>query len=114
MATLEDQIRTFTATKSVCWVICGPIFSGTTSTIGANSVAVPSDFYKVVVYASGSGVEAAGFVMPNASSSNTLSSYLRKIDDIEALTGLDFLNTLDTSTQAVLEGSIPSNPEVLR
>ena len=69
---LESQVRTFTATKGVCWVICGPIFSGATSTIGANQVAVPSDFYKIVVYTSGSGVEAAGFVMPNASSSNNL------------------------------------------
>ena len=113
-ASLESQIRTFTATKGECWIICGPIFSGTISTIGSNQVAVPSSFYKIVVYASGSGVEAAGFVMPNASSSNALSSYLTKIDDIEALTGLDFLNALSVSDQALIEGSIPSNTEVLR
>lgn len=110
---LESQIRTFTQSKGVCWVICGPIFSGTASTIGTNHVWVPSAFYKIVVYAHGGGVEVVGFEMPNDSTPNNLSSYMVKIDDIETQTGLDFLNALSVSDQTVLEGSIPSSPELL-
>jgi endonuclease G len=64
--------------------------------IGNNHVAVPTAFYKIVVdYDSDDHVSVLAFILPNRSlTGHDLDEYLVRVDDIEAMTGLDFLTAL--------------------
>jgi endonuclease G, mitochondrial len=85
------------------YVITGPIYGQNPSTIGANRVYVPREFFKIA-YDPNSG-HVVGFIMPNVriGSRVDLQLYARSISDIEAATGLDFFSTFDQRRQTLLE-----------
>ena len=107
---LEGAVRGWVQERGNLTIITGPVFAveaGRVSyqVIGENQVAVPSHFYKILVDTNDEErVEALAFLMPNEDiSGEHYRDYLTTIDEIENLTGLDFLSSLPTSVQNAVE-----------
>ncbi len=97
---LEKQVRKWTKQKGSLYVITGPILNEVEETIGMNDVAVPARFYKVLWHQTTSGKnQGIGFTLPNRSGDKSLSEYVRSIDQIESLTGINFFHDLPRETQ---------------
>lgn len=105
---LEEKVREWTEEKKSLYIITGPIYNDNEySTIGSNKVAVPSHFYKVIVSCCENTevpIDSIAFIFPNEKTSNDkLPEFITSIDEIEHLTGLDFLNNLDDEIENTIE-----------
>ena len=96
---LEDNVRDWAIRHGELYIVTGPIVGPSPKRIGANGVAVPEAFYKVLL--SGDGA-AIAFVIPHARQTASLAAFAKTVDEAEALTGLDFFPELsDLATAAV-------------
>lgn len=104
---LEETVRGWVLCggRDELYVITGPIYGQNPSTIGANRVYVPREFYKIVY--DPINRRGVGFILPNVriGSRADLQLYARSIEDIESATGLDFFSTFDQRSQALLEST---------
>lgn len=105
---IEDAIRGWVAKRGELFIYTGPIFqTPQTEVIGPNQVAVPTHFYKVVF--DPVRVETIAFVVPNAPHPNRrIDEFITSVRDIEARTGLDFLNRINPAVQALIEEAVAS------
>ncbi len=108
---LEEKVREWVKQRKNMYIFTGPIFSDPVhyDTIGPNQIAVPTHFYKIIVSCTeaGENLDAIAFILPNQKNpDNKLSWFITSIDEIEKLTGLNFLNELDLDTEAKLEARI--------
>lgn len=104
---LESKVRDWALQYNGLYVASGGIFSNPIGTIGADSVTVPSKYYKVI-YSDKNGMIA--FILPNAGSTKDLSTFVVTVDSVESVTGIDFFSGLDNKTENNLEAEIsPSN-----
>lgn len=104
---IESAIRRWVASRGELFIYTGPIFEKETSnkTIGQNQVAVPTHFYKVVF--DPIRVETIAFVVPNAPhASRRIDEFITSVRDIESRSGLDFLNRIQPSVQALIEEAV--------
>ncbi len=90
---LEENVRDWAVDKGELYVVTGPIISRGAQRIGANRVAVPEAFYKVLLAPSG---ESIAFVVPHALQTLPLAAFAKTVDAVEAETGLDFFPELTT------------------
>ena len=100
---LEEKCRNLTKTYGELYIVAGPIFyNGVTKTIGANRVAVPDAFFKVllcvVVHP-----KTIGFIYPNDSGSYGWEKNCCSVDSVEAVTGFDFFSELPDSLENEIE-----------
>jgi endonuclease G len=107
---LEGAVRGWVQERGNLTIITGPVFAveeGRVSyqVIGENHVAVPTHFYKILVDSNDEErIEALAFLIPNEDlSGEHYRDYLTSIDEIEHLTGLDFLSGLPTRVQNAVE-----------
>ncbi|MBK8506380.1 MAG: DNA/RNA non-specific endonuclease [Saprospiraceae bacterium] len=101
---LEEQTRDWARENRSLYIVSGPLFSKANLTyIGANQVAVPQAFFKVILDHLAPEVRAIAFVIPNDVSDRPLQKYVHSIDEVEEKTGLDFFYELFTDN---LEDSI--------
>jgi len=112
---LEDaEIKHFAKLFGKVWVITGPVFSGSVKRLPSDwKVQIPDKFYKIYLTeaAPGKPHRALAFLMPqNVSGKEPLTQFVTSIDNIEALTGLDFFSGLDDRTEAALEAAIMPQP----
>ena len=101
---LEEHVRTWATHRGAVYVITGPIYSHnmSTKTIGADHVAVPAYFYKIIY--DPAKHQAIAFVIPNESiRSYDLANYLVSVKTVESQSGLNFLSKLSKVTQWHLE-----------
>lgn len=107
---LESRVRQWAKQRGTLYVITGPTYlNGSSKFLGKNNVAVPSSFYKIIF--DPVRVEAIAFLLPNKRLlSDDLPRYLTSIDNIEKITGLDFLKELDDRIEDLVERSIPKRP----
>jgi endonuclease G len=113
-AALETYSRSLAADNEL-FVIAGGAFSGGAQTIG-NGVEIPDDMFKVVVVLDDAGqpvttaTRVIGVLIPNDDSAISPGDSWRQfrisVDDIEELTGLDFLSAVDPAVQAVIESRV--------
>ncbi len=100
---LEIQCRYWARRFGDIYIVSGPVFyHGVQKTIGRNKVAVPDAFFKVIL-ADNRKTNAIGFVMPNQGKHRNMKEYVRSIDEIEELTGIDFFPMLDDSLEEAVE-----------
>ena len=99
---LESRVMDWTGAESRLYVVTGPIFIDNLGTIGPNEVTVPGYFYKVIYDPTGDEKMIA-FLIPNAKCDEDLIAYIVTVDDIEALTGIDFFFRLDDEKEERLE-----------
>lgn len=97
---LETLVRSWSQ-KTELHIITGGILAETISKIGINGVSVPKYFYKIVY--SPKEAKMIGFVMPNSKISLGLTNYLKSVDEIEILTGIDFFFDIEDSLENKLE-----------
>jgi len=107
---LESAVRGWVEQRGPLTIIIGPIFEVQEKkvaydVIGANHVAVPTHFFKIVVDAKNPDrPEALAFRMKNANlTGHRYEEYLCTIREIEQATGLDFLSALPQKVQDEVE-----------
>jgi len=104
----EVVIDRFAARFGTLQIITGPIFGegidGFFRRVGL--VQIPEKFYKIIVVP-GSQPRALAFIMAQDVAGNEpLDRYLASIDEVEALTGLDFFSQLPGPLEHRLESSV--------
>ena len=74
-------------------------------TIGDEDVAVPNQFYKVILDNTNGKIKVLAFLMNHENSDLPLYKFVVSVDEVEALTGIDFFPHLDDATENKLEAS---------
>lgn len=102
--TLEKKERLWAQRDSAIVIIAGPIYEkGDTKTIGNAKVRVPSAFYKVIIAPYLDNPRGIGFIYPNMSSPGNMKDYSMSIDEVEAITGIDFFCNLPDELEERIE-----------
>ena len=94
----ENATRDAARITGVVYVVTGPVLTdGPFETIGVNKVAIPKECYKALLVIDEEGaVHTIAMSIPqNAGKKEAISKYLMTVDELEALTGLDFFYELD-------------------
>lgn len=105
-STLEEKVREWALEYNKLYVVTGPIFKNNLGFIGENKVTVPGFYYKVIYDGKNKMI---GLILPNTSSTLSLSQFVVKVDEIEQQTGIDFFPELDDQLENQLEGEINVN-----
>jgi len=125
-ANLENYTRTLVNAGNEVYIISGPNGQGGTGSNGyattvGNGVVVPSQTWKIVVVISNgngdlsrvtSSTRVIAVLMPNNQTVNSQAwGYYRvSVDQLESLTGYDFLSNISTSIQNVIEAKVDNGP----
>ena len=104
--TLESRVRTWALEKNGVYVVTGPILKNICGTIKNGTISVPCSYYKIVFKDNGNEKIAIGLILNNQGSSSSLKSFVTSIDNIEALTGIDFFSSLSDVIENKLESTI--------
>ncbi|MFT4666009.1 MAG: endonuclease G [Polaribacter sp.] len=104
---LEENVRDWAYQNKHLYVVTGPVLKGAMQEqIGHNRVSVPKTYYKVILDYTEPEAKAIAFLMDNEISYQPLDKYAVTIDEVEALTGIDFFHALlDDETEERLESS---------
>ncbi len=106
---LEKLVRAWAYKYEKIYVVTGPVLKPGLKTIGkVNKVAVPEQFYKVVLYAEPPYVKGIAFLLNNEPSTMPLSKAAVSIDSVESLTRIDFFPLLPDDIEDKVE--MKSNP----
>lgn len=109
-SSLEAMVRTFANDNGAVYVVTGPVLTdGPYQTIGKNKVAVPKQFYKVVLFYDGTKAKAVGFLLPNEGSQKPVRSFAVPVDQVEQVTGLDFFPALPDDLENTVEATWDQN-----
>lgn len=102
---LEIKVREWARRDKSLIVATGPILSNDMETIGKKHIAVPKQFFKVILAPNAAKPRAIAFIYPNKSADGPLSSYVVSVDKVEKLTGLDFFSALDDDVENTIEAT---------
>ena len=106
---MEQACRKWAKQYGDLYIVCGPIFyKGKTKTIGANKVAVPEAFFKVVLCMKGEP-KAIGFIYKNGDGNRPKGDYANSVDEVERITGIDFFPSLPDNIEKKVEAEC--NPD---
>lgn len=104
--TLEELSRNWARRDSALVIIAGPIYNtATPRRIGKTGVAVPDAFFKVIAAPHLSRPRAIAYIFPNMKSPGKLEDYAMTVDQVEQITGLDFLHNLPDDTENFMEST---------
>ena len=85
--TLEQKVRDWARKFGKVYIVTGPIVGKNIyGTIGYNKVVVPDAFFKAIL----AGEQSIAFVMYNHNNNENMQKCAMSVDDLEALTGIDF------------------------
>lgn len=106
---LEEQTRDWAQRYGAVSVTAGPIYTSRTPLrIGANRVAVPDAFFKVLLVNYPHHPKAYGFVFANKAGSHPLTYYQLTVDEVEKLTSMDFFPALPDEIEQRIEAQKPA------
>ncbi|WP_247234998.1 DNA/RNA non-specific endonuclease [Telluribacter sp. SYSU D00476] len=101
---LEQLVRVWAIRYKKVYVVTGPVLKPGLPTIGRlNKVAVPEQYYKVILAVTPPTVKGIAFLMRNEGSTQPLSSFVVSIDEVEKVTGIDFFPRLPNAIQDQVE-----------
>lgn len=105
---IESRIRGWANRDEVLYIVTGPVLKDGLPTIGRfNDVAVPEQFYKIVLFYepnSGKKARAIAFLLPNQPLfGKRMNNYVVSVDEVERATGLDFFSKLPDEIEDRLE-----------
>ena len=103
---LEEQVRDLASQKGSIFVICGPIVTDTSTTLGENKVVVPQAFFKVLLQEEDGNIHTIGFVYENVSGRKPMSTYAMTVDEVEAITNIDFFPSLPNRIENKTESEV--------
>lgn len=101
---LEQRVRALAAEETV-YICCGPIMSDNPQRIGANGVAVPDGFFKVLCMQRKGRWQAIGFIFPNEGCKGSMFDFAYSVDEVETATGYDFFPTLPDDVETAIEAA---------
>ena len=97
---LEEKCRDYACRFGCTYITAGPIIGEMKNgTLGSNHVVIPDAFYKVLVVCNDGKYEGVGFYFENVAGHKPLVEYAKTIDEIEAITGIDFFPSLPDSIE---------------
>ncbi|MBQ8047576.1 MAG: DNA/RNA non-specific endonuclease [Prevotella sp.] len=101
---VEIRCRLWAKTYGAVDIVCGPIYKSDPPkrTLGRNKVWVPDAFFKVVLCRKGTP-KAIGFVYDNVGKKMSMAEHVYTVDEIEAMTGIDFFPALDDKVEKLVE-----------
>jgi len=102
---LEQKTRYWASKERQLYVITGGILHNNLSTIGNEKVAVPTQFYKILLDYSHPEIKVIAFLVPHQESKQPLYKFVVSIDKIEGLTSIDFFPALPDDIENSLEKS---------
>lgn len=106
-ADLEAVVRTMAYDNESIYVVTGPVLTdGPYERIGESRVAVPKQFYKVVLDYTDPDIKAIGFILPNENSDKSLQSFAVTVDEVERVTGIDFYPALPDEAEEIIESEM--------
>lgn len=100
---LEQKVRFWADKYDGIFVITGGVLNGDMQTIGEEQVAVPNQFYKILIDSYSGETKMIAFLMPHKNSDKPLQDFVVSVDYVEALTGIDFFPQLDDNLEEKLE-----------
>lgn len=101
---LENLCRKWARRYGRIFIVAGPVLTDSlTRHIGRTGVVVPDRYFKVVVAPDAQPPMGIGFMMPNAYVEGGVQQTAMSIDNVEAITGLDFFSALPDSVEADVE-----------
>ena len=104
---LEELEREWAITRGSVCITAGPIYEKKRpARIGANKVAVPDAFFKVVLVDYPKKPKAYAFVFRNAAGNHPLTYYQLSVNELERRTGMDFFPGLSEK----VEDAVPALP----
>ena len=107
---LEELERDWALRYGTVSIAAGPIYyqGKAKLRIGANQVAVPDAFFKVLLVGYPRSPKAYGFVFKNEAGSRALSYYQLTVDEVEKLTNMDFFSQLPDKVENRIEKEKPA------
>ncbi|MCU4177663.1 DNA/RNA non-specific endonuclease [Carboxylicivirga sp. N1Y90] len=98
---LEATVRNWAIIEDSIHIATAGVLSSNNSHISSNEVSVPEYYYKVI-YAP-KAQKMIAFILPNQKSNVPLHSFIVSVNEVEALTGIDFFPQLPDSLENKLE-----------
>lgn len=85
-------------------IVAGPVLTDRLHrSIGRSNVAVPERFFKVIIAPEANPPMGIGFIMPNGYVEGGAQQTVTSIDQVEAVTGIDFFSALPDEIEADVE-----------
>ncbi|WP_417213242.1 DNA/RNA non-specific endonuclease [Bizionia sp.] len=103
--TLEQKTRYWASKYDGVYVVTGGVLKKNLKTIGSEKVAVPKQFYKIILDYNEGDPKVLAFLMPHVNSKQPLYNFVVSVDAVEELTGIDFFPELDDAIEARIEAS---------
>ena len=102
---LEELTRNWAKKFKKLYIITGPVLSEPKGRIGDNGVSVPQAYFKVLLDLSEPELKGIAFVLPNRVNYDPLYEFTASIDEVEAITGIDFFpDLMEEEQEAEIEG----------
>lgn len=103
---LEEMARDWARKYGEVYIVCGPIVEDGCSVIGQErKIVVPKAFYKVFLRRKDSSWTSIGFVFANEAGNRPLMTYMMPVNDVEAMTGIDFFYNLPDEVEEQVEAN---------
>ena len=103
---LEELCRIYAQKYGKVYIVCGPIIGNNMfGRLGIHQIVIPDAFYKVLLVETNSGYEAIGFIMKNEAGHKPLSTYVKTVDEVEEITGLNFFSLLPKKVEKKVEAT---------
>ncbi|NRR91613.1 DNA/RNA non-specific endonuclease [Winogradskyella undariae] len=102
---LEQKVRYWAKKNDGIFVVTGGVLKDNLKTIGDENVAVPNQFYKVILDNTNGKIKMLAFLMDHENSNLPLYKFVVSVDSLETLTGIDFFPELEDRIENKLEAS---------
>lgn len=102
---LEQKVRYWANRYDGVFVVTGGVLKGHMKTIGSQDVAVPNQFYKIILDNNSGQTKMIAFLMPHKNSNKPLYEFVVSVDEIEEITGINFFPELEDAIENMLEKS---------
>ena len=100
--------KTYAPRCDEVWIIAGPVFDRNIQAL-RSGVEIPDACYQIILDELNDRPRVLAFVIPQDVPLNArLEDYLRSVDDVEAMAGLDFLSELPDELEGSLEAQRPT------
>ncbi len=104
--TLEELCRIYAQKYGKVYIVCGPIYGNNMyGRLGPHQIVIPDAFYKVLLVETNHGFESIGFIMNNEAGHKPLTTYVKTVDYVEMITGLDFFSLLPNKIEKKVEST---------
>ena len=102
---LEQKVRYWAKKYDGVYVVTGGVLKNGLSSIGEEKVAVPEQFYKILIDLNSGQAKMIAFLLPHQDSDRPLYEFVVTVDSVESLTGIDFFPKLEDELEERLEKS---------